>query len=247
MRNRLMLPIAFLSLVSGGLLAGCGQSDVSWQGPEDKLVKKVKPGKTTEAEVTGLFGQPVKTEMTPTGTKILQYEALKMKADAADSPVGPAETVRRERYVYFFEINQGIVVRAWKTHATLEKHTAVDQPLFCPPPTPIAAMPTSATPPMNYAPPPANSSPVPVAAPQPTYATPPSAASAPVPPPGVSAPPPMAYSPGPYPAPAYGYPAPPVYYYPAPPAYYYYAGPVVYPQPCPCFGLNLGFRFGWRR
>ena len=112
--------LAVLSVSCLSLLAGC-QSDVRWEGPEDKLVGQVKAGKMSKAEVIHLFGEPAKIETAASGREVLQYEAVKTKHDKAFTLFGNMETTRREKHFYSFEIDHGVVVRKWKTKQTLEK------------------------------------------------------------------------------------------------------------------------------
>lgn len=113
--------LAVLCVVTAFNASGCisSRSDVTY-GPKGPAVKsstlrKIKAGRTSEAWVLGVLGEPTSETVTPDGTKVLRYEYTKKVDSDFEMPLFiDSHDKREECTVYFFEINDGIVTRFWK-------------------------------------------------------------------------------------------------------------------------------------
>ncbi|MFM0051547.1 hypothetical protein [Caballeronia grimmiae] len=81
-----MKKFAVVAAIAAGVvtLAGCaGTGNDSLRSETEATVStKIVDGKTTKAEIRGMFGSPMKTEFTDSGLEIWRYELTKVHADA---------------------------------------------------------------------------------------------------------------------------------------------------------------------
>jgi len=119
---------AVLALV---LLAGCASvgNETLRAESESSVQKKMSEGKTTKAEVRGMFGSPLKTSFTDGGLEIWTFEFSKVSADAVSFiPIvnlfGATASGTKKELVVMFD-KSGVVQRFSMSESEVKQKTGV--------------------------------------------------------------------------------------------------------------------------
>ena len=117
---------AVLALV---LLAGCASvgNETLRAESESSVQKKMSEGKTTKAEVRGMFGSPLKTSFTDGGLEIWTFEFSKVSADAVSFiPIvnlfGATASGTKKELVVMFD-KSGVVQRFSMSESEVKQKT----------------------------------------------------------------------------------------------------------------------------
>jgi len=131
--NKTNLALASLSFSVLFLLGGCASSgnlsiaDESQQTVSTKIVQ----GKTTKAEISQIFGDPIKTSFTDSGNEIWEYDYNKTHAKAQNyiplvSAFTHGSTGQKKTLTIFFDKN-GIVKNYTMSASNIDTHEGIFQ------------------------------------------------------------------------------------------------------------------------
>ena len=100
------------------LMGGCVvcQVDEQYTGVEDKMLKKVECGQTTQDWLVETFGEPTERLMADDGSEILRYKCVRKK-DNKFVMFPPPIVIKDDKqveHIVAFEVRDGIVQRYWK-------------------------------------------------------------------------------------------------------------------------------------
>ena len=113
------------------LATGCASVGNASLGAESEqsIHTKITEGKTTKAELRGMFGSPIKTSFTDSGQEIWNYEFSKMSADMVSfipgvSMLGSSASGTKKELVVLFD-REGIVRRFSMSESQVNQKTGV--------------------------------------------------------------------------------------------------------------------------
>lgn len=88
------------------IIQACATAEVG-QRFDTSAADKIEIGKTTESEVLGMLGEPIKKKISPDGTKVYGYAHVESKAVAV--PFAARGTVSGDKLIVTFDKNGTVI------------------------------------------------------------------------------------------------------------------------------------------